>query len=393
MLHEQWLVCDAIVYDAFTMTDAMKLRRRPSIAVATAAGLLILLACSPSESAEGQGSARAAGRVRAAAEAARLDTARLARAYSRAAELPRLRSLLVEWRGLVVGERYYRGASRASPANIKSASKSIISALVGIAISRGDLRGTHQTIGELLPAQTRALDSAKRAITIDDLLTMRTGLESTSFWNYGRFVSSRNWVRYALSQPVIAPRGATGPMIYSTGSTHILSAILTRATGMSTHRYAERFLAAPLGIRLRPWTTDPQGIYFGGNDMRMTPREMLAVGRMYLNGGRVAAGAPGMFRQVLPKSWIDSSWVARTRSGWSGHEYGYGWWIRRAWTRNGQHAVYYAWGYGGQFIFVVPSVELVVVTTSDPETRSREQGHLEAIYSLLDTEIIPAVGG
>jgi CubicO group peptidase (beta-lactamase class C family) len=364
-----------------------------SIAISIVAGLTAILAGSPSATAQGQGNAPGWSRVRPAAAAARLDTARLARAYDRAAELPRLRSLLVEWRGMIVGERYFRGATRSTPANIKSASKSIISALVGIAISRGDLRGTHQSLGELLPAETRGLDTAKRAITIEDLLTMRTGLESTSFWNYGRWVSSRNWVRFALAQPMIAPRGPAGPMIYSTGSTHLLSAILTRATGMSTYRYAERYFAAPLGIRLRGWTTDPQGIYFGGNDMRMTPRDMLAFGRLYLAGGLAQAGAPGMFRHVLPKTWIDSSWVARTRSDWSGHDYGYGWWIRSAWSPNGRHAVYYAWGYGGQFIFVVPSVELVVVATSDADVRSREQGHLEAVHALLDQEIIPAVGG
>ena len=364
-----------------------------SIAIPTVAALTAILACNPSAPAEGQGNGAGASRARVASGAARLDTARLARAYARAAELPRLRSLLVEWRGIVVGERYFRGATRATPANIKSASKSVMSALVGIAIARGDLAGTQQTLGELLPTETRGLDSAKRAITIEDLLTMRTGLESTSFWNYGRWVNSRNWVRYVLAQPVIAPRGAAGPMIYSTGSTHLLSAILTRATGMSTRRYAERYLAAPLGIRLRGWTTDPQGIYFGGNDMRMTPRDMLAFGRLYLAGGRALAGAPGMYRNVLPKTWIDSSWVARTHSDWSGHEYGYGWWIRSAWSPNGRHPIYYAWGYGGQFIFVVPSLELVVVATSDSETRSREQGHLEAVHSLLDQEIIPAVGG
>jgi CubicO group peptidase (beta-lactamase class C family) len=375
------------VYDAFTMTRTMR-----SIAIPIAAALTAALACSPSEPAEGQGHAAAVARVRPAGTA-RLDTARLARAYARAAELPRLRSLLVEWRGIVIGERYFRGATRTTPTNIKSASKTIVSALVGIAIARGDLRGTHETLGELLPAETRGLDTTKGAITIEDLLTMRTGLESTSFWNYGRWVTSRNWVRYVLGQPVIAPRGPGGPMIYSTGSTHLLSAIITRATGMSTYRYAERYLAAPLGIRLRGWTRDPQGIYFGGNDMRMTPRDMLAFGRLYLAGGRAQAGAPGMFRQVLPQSWIDSSWVARTRSDWSGHDYGYGWWIRSAWSPNGRHAVYYAWGYGGQFIFVVPSVDLVVVATSDSEVRSREQGHLEAVHALLDREIIPAVGG
>jgi CubicO group peptidase (beta-lactamase class C family) len=383
-----WLACDAIVYDAFTMTRPMR-----SIAIPTVAALAAILACSPSAPAEGQGNAAGAARVRLAAGTMRLDTTRLARAYTRAAELPRLRSLLVEWRGIVVGERYFRGATRTTPTNIKSASKSVMSALVGIAIARGDLRGTDQTLGELLPTETRGLDTAKRAITIEDLLTMRTGLESTSFWNYGRWVTSRNWVRYVLAQPVIAPRGPAGPMIYSTGSTHLLSAIITRATGMSTRRYAERYLAAPLGIGLRGWTTDPQGIYFGGNDMRMTPRDMLAFGRLYLAGGRTEAGAPGMYRQVLPRTWIDSSWVARTHSDWSGHEYGYGWWIRSAWSPRGRHPVYYAWGYGGQFIFVVPSLELVVVATSDSETRSREQGHLEAVHSLLDQEIIPAVGG
>jgi CubicO group peptidase (beta-lactamase class C family) len=384
---QERLASRAAVYNAVLMKRRSIARQ---FAVAALGGAL---ACTPSEPAQGQGSVARAAADRAAIGATRLDTARLTGAYTRAAELPRLRSLLVEWRGVLVGERYFRGATRTTPANIKSASKSVISALVGIAIARGDLQSTEQTVGELLPAETRGLDSAKRAITVEDLLTMRTGLESTSFWNYGRFVSSRNWVSYALNQPVIAPRGVAGPMIYSTGSTHILSAILTRATGMSTHRYAERFLTAPLGIRLRPWTTDPQGIYFGGNEMRMTPREMLAFGRMYLNGGRVAAGAPGMFRQVLPKTWIDSSWVARTRSSWSGHEYGYGWWIRSAWSPSGRHAVYYAWGYGGQFIFVVPSLDLVVVATSDAETRSREQGHLEAVHSLLDQEIVPAVGG
>ena len=357
----------------------------------TIVALAVALACSPSAPAEGQGGTAAARRERPAA--IRLDTARLARAFAVAAQLPRLQSLVVEWRGLVVGERYFRGATRTTPANIKSASKSIIAALVGVAIARGDLRDVHQTVGELLPAETRELDEAKRSITIEDLLTMRTGLESTSFWNYGRFVSSRNWVRFALAQPVIAARGPAGPMIYSTGSTHILSAILTRATGMSTHRYAQRHLAAPLGFTLRPWTTDPQGIYFGGNEMLMTPREMLAFGRLYLRGGRAQAAAPGTWRQVIPQTWIDSSWVARTRSDWSGHEYGYGWWIRSAWTPSGRHAVYYAWGYGGQFIFVVPSLELVVVTTSDPNVRSREQGHLQAIHELVDREIIPAAGG
>jgi len=330
----------------------------------------------------GTGAAQPAGQGAREAAVAKSapDSALLAEAYARARALPRLRSLLVQWRGSLVREHYFRGATRTQPANIKSASKSIIATLVGIAIERREIRNVHQTIGELLPDATRGLDARKRAITVEDLLTMRSGLQSTSFENYGTWVSSRNWVRDALRRPLEAEPG--GPMIYSTGSTHLLSAILTRATRASTHRYAERVLARPIGIPLRPWTTDPQGIYFGGNEMRMTPREMVAFGALYLDGGRAPNG-----KQVVPKAWIDSAWVRRTRSGWSDQDYGYGWWIRRS----GVHDVYFAWGYGGQFIFVVPTLDLVVVTTSDPDATTRERGHLEAIYALLDQTIVPAV--
>jgi CubicO group peptidase (beta-lactamase class C family) len=343
--------------------------------VATIATALTLLAACE------DGAARAERALRRGT--GRLDSAALAEAYVHAGELPKLRSLLVERQGKLVGEQYWRGATRTKPANIKSASKSIISALVGIAIQKGEIPGLHATIGELLPAaDMRGLDSAKRAITVEDLITMRAGLEGTSFGNYGRFVTSRNWVRYVLARPFVAEPG--GPMIYSTGSTHLLSAILTRATGASTHRFAERELARPLGIQLRPWTRDPQGIYFGGNEMRMTPRDMLAFGRLYLNRGRTPSG-----RQLLSEAWIDSSWVSRGVSPYNGHRYGYGWWIRES---NGR-PIYFAWGYGGQFIFVVPSLQLVVVTTSDPDAATRDGSHLDAIHRLLDEEIIPAVGG
>lgn len=312
----------------------------------------------------------------------RVDSARLARAYAQAAAMPRLRSLLVQWRGDTVGERYFRGATATTPANIKSASKSVISALVGIALHEGRLRGLDQPLAELLPTETRGLDAAKRAITLEDLLTMRAGLQSTSFGVYGSWVSSRNWVRDALRRPMVAPPGRLGgPMLYSTGSTHLLSAALVRATGTSTHAFAQRALARPLGFRLRGWTTDPQGIHFGGNEMRMTPREMLAFGTLYLNGGRAPNGT-----QVVPRAWVDSSWVVRTYSPFNGNGYGYGWWHRRLAGRD----VHFAWGYGGQFIFVVPSLALVVVTTSDPDTE-RERGHLDAIYALLERDIIPAV--
>jgi CubicO group peptidase (beta-lactamase class C family) len=337
-----------------------------------------LVACSGADARAGSAADVPPARIGPAPMAERLDSARLANAYASASDMPRLRSLLVQWRGELVGERYFGGATRASRANIKSASKSVISALVGIAIAQGKIRGLDQTIGELLPVETRGLDSVKRAITVADLLSMRAGLQSTSFDNYGAWVTSRNWVAHALRQPLVAEPG--GPMIYSTGSSHLLSAIITRATGMSTYRFAERNLARPLGIALRPWQTDPQGIYFGGNDMYLTPRDMLRIGTLYLAGGRIGD------RQVLAGAWIDSSFVPRTSSPYNGNRYGYGWWTRSAQG----HDIRYAWGYGGQFIFVVPSLELVVVATSDAES-SREGSHTWRIHRLLEDEIIPSV--
>jgi CubicO group peptidase (beta-lactamase class C family) len=338
----------------------------------------------PTSAPAATGSSSAATAVAPRDAIVRLDSARLARAYAQAAGMTRLRSLLVQWRGHVVGERYFRGATATTPANIKSASKSIVSALVGIALHEGRLRALDMPLAELLPADARGLDSAKRAITLEDLLTMRSGLQSTSSRNYGAWVSSRNWVRDVLRRPMVAlPGHLGGPMLYSTGSTHLLSAALVRATGGSTHAYAQRVLARPLGFRLRGWTTDPQGIHFGGNEMSMTPRQMLAFGTLYLNRGRAPDGT-----QVVPSAWIDSSWVVRTHSPFNGNGYGYGWWHRTLAGRD----VHFAWGYGGQFVFVVPDLQLVAVTTSDPNVE-RERGHLDAIYGLLEQEIIPAVGG
>jgi CubicO group peptidase (beta-lactamase class C family) len=303
-----------------------------------------------------------------------------ARVLEQTKQLVRLRSLLISINGELVEERYFNGARAAQPANLKSASKSILSALVGIAFDRGHLVNLHDAIGKFFPEHLTATnDARKRAITIADLLTMRSGLESTSNVNYGRWVQSGNWVRHALARPLVEEPG--GQMIYSTGNSHLLSALLTKVTGMSTYEFARRHLAGPLGISLAPWARDPQGIYLGGNEMHLTPRAMLAFGELYMNGGRAGG------KQVISETWIKESFTPRTRSRWSGREYGYGWWIDTL----GGHRAYYAWGHGGQFIFVVPGLKLVVVTTSLPSPGEGRREHQRAIYDLMVQDLIPAV--
>ena len=159
--------------------------------------------------------------------------------------------MLISVDGKVVEERYFHGSQRSSWANLKSVSKSVLSILVGIAIDRGYLKGVRDTIGNFFPEYLgQSPDPAKKGITLEDLLTMRSGLETTSRRNYGRWVQSSNWVSHVLTRPMVDVPG--GRMIYSTGNSHLLSAVLTKATGMSTFEFARRHLADPLGIAIRP---------------------------------------------------------------------------------------------------------------------------------------------
>jgi CubicO group peptidase (beta-lactamase class C family) len=312
--------------------------------------------------------------------AATLPASSLEAAAKAASELPRLRSLLVSHKGSLILERYYHGARASQPANIKSASKSVIAALVGMAISKGLIKSVDQPIAEYFPELAKDPERKKREITIGDLLTMRSGLESTSGRQYGAWVRSKNWVRYVLAQPLVDEPGTR--VEYSTGTSHLLSAILTKATKLSTWHFAQQELAKPLGFSLAQWPRDPQGIYFGGNDMLMTPRQMIRFGELYENNGRVGD------RQLIPKSWIDKASVGVGRSRWgSDREYGTGFWIREF----AGHKSYYAWGYGGQFIFIIPDLDLVVVTTSRSDVSTERRDHLGGIYDLVEYHIVPAI--
>ena len=295
-------------------------------------------------------------------------------------ELPQLRSILVSWHGELIAEHYARGAGRSRLANVKSASKSIIAALVGIAIERGLIRSVQEPIGRYFQELGQDADRRKQDITIEDLLTMRSGLESTSGRNYGTWVQSGNWVRAALARPMVGEAG--GAMQYSTGSTHLLSAILTRATGKSTWQFAQEALAKPLGFTLARWPQDPQGVYFGGNEMLLTPRQMLAIGELYLERGHVNG------RQIVAASWVDQSCVPRTTSAWdSDRRYGYGWWIQEF---NGGTACF-AWGYGGQYILVFSELNLVVTATSSTAVSEERRGHRRMLFELIEQRVLRPV--
>lgn len=280
--------------------------------------------------------------------------------------------------GETVLEAAVRGPSLSTPVNVKSVSKTLVAALLGVAIDRGEVPGLAATLSEvaqgLIPT---GAEEGVGEITMRDLVTLRAGLERTSGPNYGAWVASSDWVADALSRPFVAEPG--GRMLYSTGSFHVLGAALAEATGRSLLTLARDWLGDPLDTQLPPWTRDPQGRYMGGNQMAMTLRGMRRFGEMFRRDGTWNGS------RVLPESYVRESFEPVTRSPYSGLSYGLGWFLGRA----GGTDFALARGYGGQVIFVAPEVALTVALTSDPTRPARSAGYFGSLMDVLTDEALP----
>jgi CubicO group peptidase (beta-lactamase class C family) len=291
--------------------------------------------------------------------------------------LPQLHAVLVAHRGETVVAEAVRGPGLDAPANVKSVSKSLVALLLGAAIDRGVIPSVQATLGEVAPGLIPAGAAPRVAgLTMEDLVTLRAGLERTSGPNYGEWVSSSNWVADALSRPFVAEPG--GRMLYSTGSFHVLGAALTEASGESLLSLARAWLGEPLGIKVAPWTRDPQGYYLGGNEMALSPRAMLRVGEMLRRGGEWD-GAP-----VVSRGWVEASLAPATRSPFSGLSYGYGWFLGDA--PRGPLAL--ARGYGGQLIATLAAGDVTVAITSDPTQPARSEGYFGELMRFIEAEVL-----
>jgi CubicO group peptidase (beta-lactamase class C family) len=289
-----------------------------------------------------------------------------------------INSIIVSQHGQIVTEQYFGRMNATRGHNIKSASKSILSILVGIAIDQGYLDGVDQPIGEFFPNYFSSNpDPAKESITIEDLLTMRSGLASTSRANYGRWVTSSNWIHYTLNRPLQGTPGED--RIYSTGNTHLLAVILTRASGMNLLEFSNRYLFNPMDIHITGWDRDPQGYYFGGNNMAMRPRDMVKIGQLMMDVGKYNG------EQLVSSEWIIES-VRPVTGRISGVEnYGYLWFMRMS----GDYHMYYAFGNGGQYILILPELDSVIIVTTRNETSESTRNYRRELFSSIDREIIP----
>ncbi len=263
-----------------------------------------------------------------------------------------IRSALLIKDGSIVYEYYQEGYSANTRFDIYSCTKSILSAATGIAIDQGDLAGTEAKLGSFFPGIS---DEDMKEITVGNLLSLASGIEWTENIANGIFLLewmiAENQVDYVLARSIRSKPGEA--YNYSSGDSHLLSAVLTEATGMSAKEYAEENLFAPIGIGDVIWWEDGQGISFGGFGIYMTARDAARVGQLYLNKGLWGE------ERIISEEWIAQSVEPQGPSA----EYGYGWWIDVP-DGDQEYQMYYAAGLGGQYILVVPDYQIVAVIMS-----------------------------
>lgn len=294
--------------------------------------------------------------------------------------------------GHIVYERYYNGYGAGDSHNVASVTKSVTSALIGIAIEAGYIKGVDQKVLDFFPEYAAgAGDFVKRSVTIRHLLTMtapfawKTG-DRAGFEPLDRLRRQRDWVTYILN--LLGGTGPAGRFQYCTAGAHLLSAIITHATGMTAREFANERLFRPLGMREIPyqkmksfsledvfgknvtgWISDPGGNTIGGWGLTLTPRDMARFGFLYLNRGAWDGD------QIIPEKWIEES------TAMNANKYGYLWWLR---DEDGTFA-YSALGAGGNVICCVPEKDLVVAIASQIVRKPRDR------WPLIGQYILPAI--
>ncbi|GGH31890.1 serine hydrolase domain-containing protein [Paenibacillus segetis] len=268
----------------------------------------------------------------------------------------RIDSLLIIKNGYLVYEKYFNGKSGEMTTGVFSITKSIISALTGIAIEQGYITGTDQKLSSVLTEMSKQSDSQKMNITIHDALTLSGGLASVDD-DFENWIQSPDYLQFAMDKPMVSDPGTV--FKYSTGLPHMLSVILTRTTGMSTKEYADQNLFGPLDIVNYQWQQDSTGMYNGGTNLSMLPRDMAKLGYLYLQHGKWRG------EQIIPEAWVDESTRKQINVD-ADNDYGYLFWLKMMSDGQGNKiSAYEAVGYGGQHIRVIPELNTVVVITSN----------------------------
>jgi CubicO group peptidase (beta-lactamase class C family) len=283
-----------------------------------------------------------------------VDAALLADVDARAVgEVPAISALLAVRHGYLIFERYYNGLMAEDPINVRSVTKSVTSTLAGVALRTGLLSGLDARTGDLIPDRIPVdHDPRVEETTLWQWLTMTSGLQWDAYGDWQRLLDAPDWVAMTLGLPVVGIPGET--YVYNTGGSHVLGVIVAAAAGKPLEEYAGEVLFAPLGIRPGGWMRSPQDEVSAGSGLELTARDMAKLGLLYLRGGEWN-GQPVITPEYAQQA---TTWQSAGDStgGWA--NYGYQWWVT---STNAGYPAYFALGYGGQHIFVVPALDLIVV--------------------------------
>ncbi|MCC6372177.1 MAG: serine hydrolase [Bacteroidia bacterium] len=308
--------------------------------------------------------------------------------------VPSIGSFLVWKNSGIVYEAYFNGQSDTTHFQLKSVTKTITSALAGIAKDKGLLPSLETPVLNVLteyslnvsehpnvwyPDVLYQTDLVKRTLTLKNLLCMQTGLlwDDNNVLSHRAFQSSSDPVRYVLELPYECQPGTS--FKYCTGGSHVMAAAIARCAKTNLRTFADSTLFKPLGIHINHWTNDPMGRTSGGTELSMKSRDMLRFGLLYLNEGVVNN------KQVISKSWIKESTAEHVElNEWDvlpgANGYGYYWWRRKT---NG-HQAFVASGYGGQLICIVPDLKLIVVTTCLVNELNRGRSEIKRLHKIID---------
>jgi CubicO group peptidase (beta-lactamase class C family) len=319
-----------------------------------------------------------------------IDGEQLTLAFDDFREVEGALSLLVCREGTIVAEEYtnYKTYGADSIKNIMSVTKTFTGVLVGLALDKGYIESLNDPISKYLTGIVTFPDNVKANITIDQLLKMTfghawNGTSSSSLFGECFFESEDN-LQFILDLPLVAAPGTV--FNYSDGASHLLSAVITEATGLSTLDFAAENLFDPIGITEYAWLTDDRGYHLGAAYLRIKPRDMVKFGNLILNRGKYDGN------QIVPGSWIDEMTTTKISTNNDvpyGPEYGYQIWLG---TRSG-HRYFMAMGWGGQFIIIIPDLQLIVTATCWTSDITEQQAgqHWMSIIGIIFEKVLPCV--
>ncbi len=312
----------------------------------------------------------------------------LAGAFDKIRNVEGIASLVVSRDGIIVAEEYYNGFRSDSIKSVMSVTKTVTSLLVGLAIDKGFIKDINDPISKYLTGIVTFPDNVKAGITVEQMLKMSFGHS----WNgtkaeslYSTFASMDDHLQYIIDLPLVAAPGTV--FNYSDGASHLLSVVITEATGMNTLDFAMQNLFQPLGITNFIWGKDDRGYAGGASNLRISPHDMVKIGNLILNGGSYNG------IQVVPEKWITAMTTTKILTNNDipfGPEYGYQIWI----NSSASHKYFFAMGWGGQFIFIIPDQNLVVVATCNTAGVSSFQKageHWTSMINIIVNDIFPSV--